>query len=66
MRGQIGQAGAEAVIPGKKNRTAPPEQDTEMYQERIQFERAINGFKYFRAVAALLISGPPTILLPAA
>lgn len=48
---QIGQAGTGAVIPGKKNRTIPIEHDAEIYKERNQIERAINGLKRFQAVA---------------
>ena len=52
VRVQIAQAGAEAVIPSKKNRTVPLEHDAEVYKERNQIERAINGLKRFRALAA--------------
>lgn len=45
------QGGAGAVIPGKKNRILPLEHDAEIYKERNQIERAINGLKRFRAVA---------------
>ena len=51
VRVQIGQAGAKAVIPSKKNRTIPIEHDAEIYKERNQIERATNGLKRFRAVA---------------
>ena len=51
VRVQIGQAGAKAVIPSKKNRTIPIEHDAEIYKERNQIERAINCLKRFRAVA---------------
>jgi len=51
VRIQIRQAGAGAVIPSKKNRTVPIEHDAEIYKERNQIERAINGLKRFRAVA---------------
>ena len=51
VRVQIGQAGAGAMIPGKKNRTVPIEHDAEIYKKRNQIERAINGLKSFRAVA---------------
>ena len=50
VRAQIGQAGAGAVIPSKKNRTVPIEHDDEIYKERNQIERATNGLKRFRAV----------------
>ena len=51
VRVQIAQAGAVAVIPGKKNRLVSLEHDAEVYKERNQIERAINGLKRFRAVA---------------
>ena len=51
VRVQIRQAGAGAVIPSKKNRTVPIAHDAEIYKERNQIERAINGLKRFRAVA---------------
>lgn len=51
VRVQIAQAGAVAVIPGKKNRVMPGEHDAEIYKERNQVERAINGLKRSRAVA---------------
>ena len=51
VRVQIAQAGAVAVIPGKKNRVMPGEHDAEIYKEQNQVERAINGLKRFRAVA---------------
>ena len=51
VRAHIEQAGAGAVIPGKKNRTIPIEHDAKIYKERNQIERAINGLKRFRAVA---------------
>lgn len=51
VRVQIAQAGALGVIPSKKNRTVPVVHDAEIYKERNQIERAINGLKRFRAVA---------------
>ncbi|WP_317192395.1 IS5 family transposase [Hymenobacter jeongseonensis] len=51
MRAQIQQAGATAVIPGKKNRAVPLVHNAEIYKERNRIERAINGLKRFRAVA---------------
>ena len=50
-RDQLQQAGATAVIAGKKNRTLPSAPDAEIYQERHHIERAINGLKRFRAGA---------------
>lgn len=51
VRVQIAQAAAVAVIPSKKNRTIAIEHDAQMYKQRNQIERAINGLKRFRAVA---------------
>jgi transposase len=51
VRAQIQQAGATAVIPGKKNRAVALAHDAEIYKERNRIERAINGLKRFRAVA---------------
>ena len=51
VRTQIQQAGATAVIPGKKNRRGPIAHDAELYKERNHIERAINGLKRFRSVA---------------
>ena len=51
VRVYIAQAGAVAVTLGKKNRVVPLEHDAEIYKERNQIERAINGLKRFRAVA---------------
>lgn len=43
--------GAEAVIPPKKNRTAPREYDRHLYKERNRVERFINLMKHYRRVA---------------
>ena len=51
VRVQIRQAGAVAVVPGKKNRRVPVQHAAEIYKERNQVERAINSLKRFRAVA---------------
>ena len=51
VRVQIAQAGAVAVIPGKKNRTVSIEHDAEIYKEQNQVERAMNDLKRFRTVA---------------
>ncbi len=51
VRAQIQQAGARAVIPSKKNRVLAIAHDADLYKERNQIERAINGLKRFRAVA---------------
>ena len=42
--------GAEAVIPSKRNRTAPREHDREMYKWRHQIENFFARIKEFRAV----------------
>lgn len=51
MRAQLTQAGAEAVIPSKKNRTQPLDHDCETYKHRNQIERCINRFKAYRGLA---------------
>ena len=58
MRVQIAQAGAVAVIPGKKNRVMPGEHDAEIYKEQNQVERAINDLKRFRTVATCFDKRP--------
>ena len=54
VRVRIAQAGAVAVIPGKKNRAVPLKHNAGIYKERNQIERVINGLKSFRAVATRL------------
>ena len=51
VRAQTQHAGATAVIPSKKNRLIPLDHDPEVYKERNQIERVINGLKRFWAVA---------------
>jgi transposase len=47
----IGERGATAVIPPKKNRTQPREYDRVLYRERNKVERCVRLFKQFRRVA---------------
>ena len=51
VRAQIAQAGAQAVIPSKKNRVVPIPHDAEAYKERNHIERTINQLKRFRGLA---------------
>ena len=51
VRQQIAQAGAQAVIPGKKNRKQVVVHDREIYKHRNQIERCINRFKAYRGLA---------------
>ena len=51
VRTQIAQAGAEAVIPSKKNRKQVLAHDPELYKHRNQIERCINRFKAYRGLA---------------
>ena len=51
VRAQIQQAGPRVVIPSNKNRLVALPHDADLYKERNQIERAINGLKRFRAVA---------------
>lgn len=51
VRAQIAQAGAEAVIPSKKNRKQVIDHDREIYKHRNQIERCINRFKAYRGLA---------------
>lgn len=51
VRAQITQAGAEAVIPSKKNRRQLIDHDREIYKHRNQIERCINRFKAYRGLA---------------
>lgn len=43
--------GAAAVIPSKRNRTAPRAYDQDTYKERNQVERFMNRIKHYRRVA---------------
>ena len=51
LRAQITQAGAQAVIPSKKNRKVCLPHDAEIYKNRNQIERCFNRFKAYRAIA---------------
>ena len=51
VRAQLAQAGAEAVIPSKKNRKQPLDYDREIYKHRNQIERCINRLKAYRGLA---------------
>ena len=51
VRTQITQAGAQAMIPSKKNRLVAIPYDEEAYKERNHIERAINKLKRFRGIA---------------
>lgn len=51
VRAQVAQAGAEAVIPSKKNRKQIMDHDQEIYKHRNQIERCINRFKAYRGLA---------------
>ena len=52
VRDQVRQAGAEAVIPSKKNRTQVIGHDEEVYKNRNQIERCFNRLKRFRGLAS--------------
>jgi len=47
----IAAAGAEVVIPPKKNRTAPRAYDANLYADRNKIERLFNRLKHYRRVA---------------
>ena len=51
VREQIALAGAQAVIPSKKNRKVTIAHDDEIYKNRNQIERCFNRFKAYRAIA---------------
>jgi transposase len=51
VRTQITQAGAEAVIPSKKNRKQVIDHDQEIYKHRNRIERCINRLKAYRGLA---------------
>ena len=51
VRAQIARAGAEAVIPSKKNRKQVIAHDREIYKHRNQIERCINRLKACRGLA---------------
>lgn len=48
---QIAAAGAEVVIPSKKNRLVPREHDANLYADRNKIERLFNRLKHYRRVA---------------
>ena len=49
--GTVETAGAEAVIPPRKNRNEPREYDRELYKERNLVERLFQKLKHFRRIA---------------
>ena len=51
MREQVALAGAQAVIPSKKNRKVAIAHDEEIYKNRNQIERCFNRFKVYRVIA---------------
>ena len=51
VRKQIALAGAQAVIPSKKNRKVAIAHDEELYKNRNQIDRCFNRFKACRAIA---------------
>ena len=51
MREQVALAGAQAVIPSKKNRKVAIAHDEEIYKNRNQIERCFNRFKVYRIIA---------------
>lgn len=48
---QIAEAGAEVVIPSKRNRVEPREHDANLYADRNKIERFFNRLKQYRRVA---------------
>lgn len=62
VRDQVRQAGAEAVIPSKKNRKQVIEHDEEVYKNRNQIERCFNRLKRFRGVASRYEKNTSTFL----
>jgi putative transposase len=51
LRNAILEAGAEVVIPPKRNRRVQHGYDREIYKERNRVERFFNKLKHFRRVA---------------
>ena len=51
LRDSLAQAGAEVVIPPKRNRKAQRHYDVHLYKERNRIERFFNKLKQFRRVA---------------
>ena len=62
VRDQVRTAGAEAVIPSKKNRTQVIDHDEEIYKNRNQIERCFNRFKRFRGLASRYEKNASTFL----
>lgn len=48
---QIAAAGAEVVIPPKKNRSEPRDYDRNLYADRNKIERPFNRLRHYRRVA---------------
>jgi transposase len=59
VRAQLAQAGAQAVIPSKKNRKQPIDHDQEIYKHRNQIERYINRPKAYCGLATCFEKQPP-------
>lgn len=51
VRTQVAQAGAQAVIPSKKNWVQAIDHDKEIYKQCNQIERAVRYLKRFRGLA---------------
>jgi len=51
IRNILENGGKKPVIPGKRNRKAPPPLDQEAYRRRNEVERLVNRLKQFRRVA---------------
>lgn len=51
IRGDLDDAGFEAVIPAKRNRKDPPPHDADKYKQREKVERLVNRLKRLRRVA---------------
>ena len=62
VRDQVRAAGAEAVIPSKKNRTHVIEHDEEIYKNRNHIERCFNRLKRFRGLASRYEKNASTFL----
>ena len=62
VRDQLRQAGAEALIPSKKNRTQVIAHDEETDKNRNQIERCFNRLKRFRGLASRYEKNASTFL----
>lgn len=62
VRDQVRAAGAEAVIPSKKNRTQVIEHDEKTYKNRNPIERCFNRLKRFRGLASCYEKNASTFL----